>query len=72
MINGQKVIKVFCHEEKAKEAFDKINDNLLEQSYKAHKYSSILMPILVSLGNIQYVLIAIVRWNSYDKGISGV
>ncbi len=62
MINGQKVVKVFCHEEKAKEGFDKINDALLEQSYKANKYASILMPILVSLGNLQYVLVAIVRW----------
>lgn len=68
MINGQKVIKVFCHEEKSKEGFDKINDRLFEESYKANKYASILMPILVALGNLQYVLIAIIRRNTYSKG----
>ena len=61
MINGQKVVKVFCHEEKAKQGFDKINDRLLEESYKANKFASVLMPILVALGNLQYVLVAIVR-----------
>jgi len=67
MINGQKVIKVFCHEEKSKEGFDKINDRLFEESYKANKYASILMPILVALGNLQYVLIAIIGRNTYSK-----
>ncbi len=66
MINGQKVVKVFCHEEKAKEAFDKINDKLLDESYKANKFANILMPVLVALGNLQYVLVAIVRRNTYD------
>lgn len=49
MINGQKVVKVFCHEEKAKEEFNKINDELFEQNYKANKYANILMPTLVAL-----------------------
>ena len=60
MLNGQKVIKVFTHEEKAKEEFDKLNDKLNEDMYKAHKYSNIMMPIANNLGNLQYVLIAIV------------
>ncbi len=70
MINGQKVVKVFCHEEKAKEGFDKINDKLLEESYKANKFANILMPILVALGNLQYVLVAIVRRNTINKWIN--
>lgn len=49
MVNGQKVIKVFCHEEKSKEGFDKINDRLLEESYKANKFANILMPVLVAI-----------------------
>lgn len=49
MINGQKVVKVFCHEEKAKKDFDKINQELFEQNYKANKYANILMPTLVAL-----------------------
>ena len=63
MINGQKVVKVFCHEEKAKEDFDKINEELYEETYNANKYANILMPVLVALGNLQYALVAIVRWN---------
>lgn len=59
MLNGQKVIKVFTHEEKAKEEFDKLNDKLNEDMYKANKFSNIMMPIANNLGNLQYVLIAI-------------
>ena len=60
MINGQKVIKVFCHEEENKEQFDKLNEILREHTYQANKYSNILMPIMGNLGNMQYVLLAIV------------
>ena len=59
MINGQKVIKVFCHEEKCKEGFDKINNELVENAYQANKFANILMPIMGNLGNLQYVLLAI-------------
>ena len=59
MINGQKVVKVFCHEEKAKEGFDRLNDELFDYTYKANKYANVLMPVLVALGNIQYVVVAI-------------
>lgn len=64
MINGQKVVKVFCHEEKAKEGFDKINEELFNDTYTANKYANILMPVLVALGNLQYALVAIVRRNT--------
>lgn len=60
MINGQKVIKVFCHEEKAKEDFDQKNNDLCDSATNANTFVNILMPIMNNLGNIQYVLIAIV------------
>ena len=58
MINGQKVVKVFCHEREAQEGFDRVNDALCESADKANKYANILMPILINVGNIQYVIIA--------------
>ena len=60
MLNGQKVIKVFTHEKKAKEEFVKLNNQLNDDMYKAHKYANILMPVANNLGNIEYVIIAIV------------
>ncbi len=60
MVEGQKVVKVFCHEEKAKEGFDRLNDQLFESAKNANKYANILMPAMNNLGNLQYVIIAIV------------
>ncbi len=60
MLKGQKVVKVFTHEEKSKEEFNKLNDMLNDEMYKANKFANILMPIANNLGNLQYVLIAIV------------
>ena len=60
MINGQKVIKVFTHEKKAEEEFDKLNDSLCDTSYKANKFVNILGPITGNMGHLQYVLIAVV------------
>ena len=60
MMNGQKVIKVFCHEEGSKADFDKVNDALFENSQKAHRYANILMPLLGNLGNVMYVVVALV------------
>ena len=60
MLNGQKVVKVFTHEEKAKENFDKLNEKLNEDMYQANKFSNIMMPVANNLGNIQYVLVAII------------
>lgn len=60
MINGQKVIKVFCHEEAAKDEFDRKNEALCQSATAANTFANILMPIMNNLGNLQYVLIAIV------------
>ncbi len=60
MISGQKVVKVFCHERQAEKGFDRLNDELCEHSTSANKFVNILMPIMSNLGNLQYVLIAIV------------
>jgi len=60
MITGQKVVKVFCHEEQSKTDFTKYNDKLFEDSEKAHIYGNVLMPILGNIGNIMYVLVALV------------
>ncbi len=59
MMNGQKVVKVFCHEEGAKRDFDRVNDYLCEQSTKANAYANMLMPILGNIGHVLYVLIAL-------------
>lgn len=60
MMGGQKVIKVFCHEERAKEDFDKINDELCDASDKANAYGNILMPAVMNIGHFAFVLVAIV------------
>ena len=60
MMSGQKVVKVFCHEEKSKADFDVINDGLYEDSFRAHAYANILGPIINNIGNLLYVLTAIV------------
>ncbi len=60
MMNGQKVVKVFCHEEAAKRDFDKVNGTLCEQSTKANTYANMLMPILGNIGHVLYVLVAVV------------
>ncbi len=59
MMNGQKVVKVFCHEQKSIEAFQKLNNALREDSRKAHAYANILGPIMNNIGNILYVLMAL-------------
>ncbi len=60
MIKGQKVVKVFTHEERAKEGFDEYNDKLFKDSERAHIFGNILGPILGNIGNFTYVLLAIV------------
>lgn len=59
MLEGQKVVKVFCHEEKSEEGFDEKNDLLYEDARNANRYANILMPILSQIGNLQYILLAI-------------
>ena len=71
MVNGQKVVKVFCHEEKAQEGFDKVNEALFESADKANKYANILMPIMINIGNIQYVIVAVVGGVLALNGLGG-
>lgn len=59
MIAGQKVVKVFCHEDKAKEDFDKLNDILCEEATAANSYSNIMGPVMNNMGHLQYVVLAI-------------
>ena len=77
MMNGQKVVKVFCHEEGAKHDFDKVNDELFENSEKANRYANILMPLLANIGNVMYVIVALVGgtlllYNAPNVSISGM
>ena len=72
MIHGQKVIKVFCHEEKTEEEFDKLNEELCSNATNANKFANILMPIMGNLGNLQYVLIAIVGGAMAISGVGGL
>ena len=60
MLTGQKVIKVFCHEEAAKRDFDKVNDELFVNTDKANKYGNILMPTIGNIGHVLFVVVAIV------------
>ncbi|MDO5539705.1 MAG: ABC transporter ATP-binding protein [Eubacteriales bacterium] len=60
MINGQKVVKVFNYEERSVEKFDKLNEELCSNATNAHRFANILMPVMANLGNLQYVLIAII------------
>ena len=59
VMNGQKVVKVFCHEQEAKRAFDAINDALFSDAEKANRYANMLMPILNNIGNVLYVVVAL-------------
>ncbi len=59
IMNGQKVVKVFCHEEECKEQFDSLNNRLFEDSRRANSYSNILGPVLGNMGNVLYVIIAL-------------
>ncbi len=60
MINGQKVIKVFCHEKASEEDFAKVNDELFRDSDKANSYGNILMPAIMNIGHVVFVAVAIV------------
>ena len=77
MMTGQKVVKVFCHEEKAKQGFDAINDGLFSDSEKANRYANMLMPVLNNIGNVLYVIVALVGGtllltNVHNVSISGL
>lgn len=72
MLDGQKVVKVFCHEQEAIDDFVKINDNLRNSAYKANKYANILMPINANIGNISYVLCALLGAVLATNGFGGL
>ena len=59
MMDGQKVVKVFCHEEKAMEQFDRLNDELCASAAGANAFANMMMPIMANLGNLMYVLAAL-------------
>ncbi|MBR4206152.1 MAG: ABC transporter ATP-binding protein [Clostridia bacterium] len=60
MMNGQKVVKVFCREEQSKKDFAKLNEELCEDAFHAHAYANMLGPVIGNIGNLLYVLVAIV------------
>ena len=72
MVSGQKVVKVFCHEKKAREEFDALNEKLREEASAANVYANILMPIMGNLGHLQYVLIAMVGGALAIGGVGGL
>lgn len=72
MITGQKVIKVFCHEEQAKEAFDRKNEELCSSATSANTFANILMPVMANLGNLQYVCIAVLGGALAINGVGGL
>ena len=71
MMDGQKVVKVFCHEEESIERFDQLNNDLFVSAYNANRYANILGPINVQLGNLSYVVVAIVGGLVAINGIGG-
>ena len=71
MMGGQKVVKVFCHEEENMERFDRINEELCDSSYNANKFANILGPINAQIGNISYVIIAIAGGALALGGVGG-
>ena len=72
MIDGQKVVKVFCHEEKADEEFDRINEELCEAATHANTFANILMPIMNNLSYLHYAVTAIAGGIMAVKGIGGI
>ena len=72
MMNGQKVIKVFCHEKQSSEAFEEINERLYKSSFKAHAYASSLGPIIGNIGNVLYVTLALVGGVLLLSGVPNV
>lgn len=72
MLNGQKVVKVFTHEQENIEAFDKINDELFESAYNANMYSNMLGPVNVEIGNLSYVLCALAGGVMALSGFGGL
>lgn len=72
MLSGQKVVKVFNHEQKSVEGFEKLNAELRENASNANMYANIMMPVMANLGNISYVLIAVIGGVIAIKALFGL
>ena len=72
MLDGQKVVKVFCHEEAAKEDFRRVNDSLRDSANMANRYANLLMPVNANIGWLSYTLVAIVGAALAINGLAGV
>ncbi|MBQ8849134.1 MAG: ABC transporter ATP-binding protein [Clostridia bacterium] len=72
MMNGQRVVKAFCHEKQSGLDFDKVNEQLCDDATKANRFANILMPIMGNIGNIMYVLVAFVGGILIMLGVSNV
>ena len=72
MISGQKVVKVFNHEEKAIEDFRNINNDLRNSAYKANKFANILMPVTIQIGNFSYIICAVIGAILSISGVVGI
>ena len=77
MMNGQKVVKVFNHEKECEEDFEKINEQLFQDSRRAHAYANVLGPIIMNIGNILYVIVAVcgglfILLNAKNISLSGM
>lgn len=72
MMEGQKVVKVFCHEEESIDKFNELNNKLFESADNANKFANILAPVTAQLGNISYVLCAIVGGIMAINGFAGL
>ena len=72
MMAGQKVVKVFCHEDESIEKFDEINDQLFDSAYNANMYANVLMPTTAQMGNLSYVICTVVGAALAISGVSGL
>ncbi len=72
MVGGQKVVKVFCHEDESEQGFDRLNRQLCDSATKANRYANILMPVIGNFGYIQYILIAIAGGALAVSGVGGL
>lgn len=77
MMNGQKVVKVFCHEKKSKDDFDVLNEDCYENTFRAHAYANMLGPVIMNIGNIMYVIVCLVGCammvgGAYNLSLGGI
>lgn len=71
MMSGQKVVKVFCHEEESIKDFDELNEELFDSAYQANKYANVMMPTMAQMGNLSYVICTVIGAALVLFGING-